>query len=550
VSESRTMHDSDHPSPVWQQDGSALYQHDVSVTPWPIPDHSVQAIITSPPYFALRVYEGVEPALWGGDSDCSHDFQEVWTTNQNTGGGVTHKQKTNAGSYQRAGGALPEKVEGPRGYSSEVCRRCGACRGTLGNESAADCLAWARGEEPCGQCYICHIRTIFREIRRVLRPDGVVWWNIGDSFSGSGGSGGDYNAGGLREGQPRCAGAKTTLAPKNLCGIPYRTALAIQADGWYWRSICGWIKRNSMPQSVHDRPTTSHEEFLLFTLSPTYYLDIDAWRIPSARPDCRRVESGAKWADGNINKSDDGIWAGSHPNGRNRRTSDWMFDSLDDQIEHTEQELIRLRKLRADGGMVTDEDGDPLAVICNTQGTKEQHYASFNGALIRPMILASAPPYTCRCGAPYRRVVVEGEPDREWQRISGGNAAGEYHGHSVKPDSPRVQNPSDLKRRILAGMKKRMTTEWKPSCSCEPGDPVAPIVLDPFTGTGTTGLEALRAGRRFIGLEASEHSCNIAIGRLKKATAQVLLPGMALAAESPISEQPALFDDLMAETAT
>ena len=85
--------------------------------------------------------------------------------------------------------------------TGSFCLRCGAWRGSYGLEPLHDCLGWATGQ-PCGQCYICHSVQIFRQVRRVLRKDGTLWLNIGDSYNGSGGAGGDYGPGGLKEGQP------------------------------------------------------------------------------------------------------------------------------------------------------------------------------------------------------------------------------------------------------------------------------------------------------------------------------------------------------------
>src|SRR5690606_35623218 len=112
------------------------------------------------------------------------------------------------------------------------------------------------GLEPTAEAFVGHLVAVFREARRVLRPDGTLWLNLGDSYNGSGGAGGDYNDGGLREGQPRYPGRKVAgLKPKDLVGIPWRVAFALQADGWWMRSDIIWAKRAPMPESVTDRPT-------------------------------------------------------------------------------------------------------------------------------------------------------------------------------------------------------------------------------------------------------------------------------------------------------
>ena len=131
--------------------------------------------------------------------------------------------------------------------------------------------------------YVARMVEVFREVRRVLRDDGTLWLNLGDSYNGSGGAGGDYAPGGIRQGQPKYKGRDVgTLKPKDLVGIPWRVAFALQADGWYLRSDIVWHKPNPMPSSVTDRPTTSHEYVFLLTKSARYYYDADAIREPWA----------------------------------------------------------------------------------------------------------------------------------------------------------------------------------------------------------------------------------------------------------------------------
>ena len=109
------------------------------------------------------------------------------------------------------------------------------------------------GLEQSPEDYVSRLVAVFGEVRRVLRPDGTLWLNLGDCYNGSGGAGGDYNKGGLKEGQPKYPGRKIArLKPKDLVGIPWRVAFALQADGWYLRSDIIWHKPNPMPESVTD----------------------------------------------------------------------------------------------------------------------------------------------------------------------------------------------------------------------------------------------------------------------------------------------------------
>lgn len=129
--------------------------------------------------------------------------------------------------------------------------------------------------------YVQALVEVFRGVRRVLRPDGTLWLNLGDSYNGSGGAGGDYRPGGLKEGQPKYPGRRVNvLKPKDLIGIPWRVAFALQADGWYLRADIIWHKPNPMPESVTDRPTRAHEYLFLLSKEPRYYYDADAIAEP------------------------------------------------------------------------------------------------------------------------------------------------------------------------------------------------------------------------------------------------------------------------------
>jgi len=133
--------------------------------------------------------------------------------------------------------------------------------------------------------YIAKLVEIFREVKRVLKDDGILWVNIGDSYAGSGGAGGDYNNGGLKDGQPKWKSKldikASNLKPKNLIGIPWMLAFALRSDGWYLRQDIIWAKPNPMPESVKDRCTKSHEYIFLLSKSAHYYYDADAIAEPS-----------------------------------------------------------------------------------------------------------------------------------------------------------------------------------------------------------------------------------------------------------------------------
>ncbi len=239
----------------------------------PLRDESVQMVCTSPPYWGLRKYAGEQDLIWGGRESCEHDFTNDSYQRRSNDSGETVKQLSNQGANKR-----DEPI-----YHG-TCFHCGAWRG-------------AYGLEPTVEMYVQHTVEILREIRRVLRDDGVVFWNVGDSYAGSWGNYGarDGKQRALRKerfprdaweshnGRPPMAGNDigAGLKPKDLCLIPFRVALAAQADGWWVRSDIIWAKPNPMPESVTDRPARSHEYILMLTKSAKYYWDAEALREPA-----------------------------------------------------------------------------------------------------------------------------------------------------------------------------------------------------------------------------------------------------------------------------
>ncbi|MCK5604731.1 hypothetical protein KAR91_22770, partial [Candidatus Pacearchaeota archaeon] len=224
-------------------------------------------VCTSPPYWGLRDY-GLPPQVWscGCDVDHSEGCEHEWQPSLEPGG------QGNGNSFRR------DKKAGRKrgGHQPGFCQKCQAWRGSL-------------GLEPTPELYIQHIVQVFREIWRVLRKDGTVWLNLGDSYATGAGKVGAAPGGGPRGEAfkkhfgPRTPGSLMAmngvtqpnrmpipgLKPKDLCGIPWRVALALQADGWWLRSDIIWSKKNCMPESCVDRPTRSHEYIFLLTKSGT-----------------------------------------------------------------------------------------------------------------------------------------------------------------------------------------------------------------------------------------------------------------------------------------
>jgi len=142
------------------------------------------------------------------------------------------------------------------------------------------------GLEKTPEEYVDNLVCVFREVKRVLRKDGVLFLNLGDSYAGSGRGNNPNGKQGTNKGtlfDPDNSGyVPNGLKPKDLIGIPWRVAFALQADGWWLRSDIIWHKPNPMPESVTDRPTKSHEYMFLLTKSARYYYDADAVKEPLA----------------------------------------------------------------------------------------------------------------------------------------------------------------------------------------------------------------------------------------------------------------------------
>lgn len=197
------------------------------------------------------------------------------------------------------------------------------------------------GMEPSPFEYIENLVSVFREVKRVLKNDGTLWLNLGDSYAiGSGtikrdkqrldqlgqkmGTGGGHkHSNGL--GNETHKRTDCGIAPKNLIGVPWRVALALQADGWFLRSDIIWHKPNAMPESVTDRPSKSHEYLFLLAKSGRYYYDIDAIREPHKQDSIDRIGRGRsenhKWTDGPGNQTiATDLSKALNPKGKNKRT--------------------------------------------------------------------------------------------------------------------------------------------------------------------------------------------------------------------------------------
>ena len=331
------------------------------------------------------------------------------------------------------------------------------------------------GLEETPQEYVENMVKLFRQVRRVLKDDGTLWLNLGDSYASSGVSGLNegwdertkkYAGGGHTAEKTRYKGNKKipcTHKPKDLIGIPWMVAFALQADGWYLRQDIIWHKPNPMPESVTDRCTKSHEYIFLLTKSARYYYDADAIKEPLAESSIGRLnqdienQTGTTRAVGKTNGNFKAV--GDIDGGRNKR-SVWTV---------------------------------------TTKPYKEAHFATYPEKLIEPCIKAGTSAHGCcaDCGAPWERILAKGEKVKQkW-------------GTQTKVDKSR--NDVGLKTGMV---NTYYTTGWQPTCQCECKKIVPAIVLDPFMGAGTTGLVARKLSRHYVGYELNAEYIKIAEKRI------------------------------------
>lgn len=373
------------------------------------------------------------------------------------------------------------------------------------------------GLEETPEEFVSSLVEVFREVRRVLRDDGTLWLNLGDSYARDpskgqhkpGQSGGKnayvYDRGNGRA-SSTCLGSG--LKQKDLIGIPWRVALALQADGWYLRQDIIWSKVNPLPESVKDRCTKAHEYVFLLSKGPRYYYDADAIREEHKSPYSRDV----------LSKGSPG---GDRPLGNN----------FDKQSRRSGERTPRTRAERA--ALLHPKGRNRRSVwTVTTKPYKKAHFATWPPDLVKPMILAGTPEKgSCgSCGTPWVRQVGRDCEEcgafiphqgkkcgscghvRDWKgdRFNPGSQEGSaYLGndfHTPGKGTPRKKGSM--------GTSNTKAHGWAPGCSCEDPSPVRATVLDPFSGSGTTGEVALKLGRNYIGIDINPEYLPLAQERI------------------------------------
>lgn len=374
------------------------------------------------------------------------------------------------------------------------------------------------GLEETPDAYVAKLVDVFREVRRVLRDDGTLWLNLGDSYgrgtrvdnpndsdrgrTGNTGQVTTANAGGYGGKKYRtnvdavplihpsnerhlvAAYQQEQLKPKDLIGIPWMVAFALRADGWWLRSEIIWHKKAPMPESVTDRPTKAHEQVFLLSKSANYFYDAEAIAEPISESTLRIHSSagvnarneGVDWKQDHVGNGHSGLVNGNLRDGKRNRRSVWTLGP------------------------------EPYA---------EAHFATMPTKLVEPCILAGTSAHGCcaACGAPWERI-VERTNESNWdERKQNGADSGSLrnghnasHGRGVTHDLPS---------------RATVTLAWQPTCTCN-ADVVPCTVLDPFNGSGTTGAVALKHGRRYVGIDLNPAYIELSHDRIRKSQPMLL----------------------------
>ncbi len=518
----------------------------------PFKDESIQCIVTSPPYWALRRYAGEQSMVWPtpaarGIVRCAagdHDWQSAGKLRHHPDRCIQGKDLNGSGKFSDE---IPRGEQGSKASRGEAldlgdsCSLCGSWRG-------------AYGQEPTLDLYVEHTVLWMEECRRVLRSDGCLIVNIGDKYANDGKWGGE--TGGKqayldddnrkRNGRQKI---KTGLKPKDMCLIPFRVALAAQQSGWWVRSIippdyenCNaqparvgiWEKPNPMPSSAWDRPTNSFEFVFVFTKSERYFWDSDAIAEPCSESTHQRIsqrslssQAGSDRAYGGqrhngpmkavvrgmgakVGRREDGVKANGdfmsavvgQPLTRNARNVWTITTQPQSWAECDACHLVfpnkkylpkRVVKVKNSGRI---EYGCPR---CGAWGKWVEHFATFPEEIPRRAILAATSQRgACRfCGSPWERVRTarfygDGNPD-------GGSHHAPGQVHRMSNDRKGTE--------FLSSYRPPDTVGWTPTCKCrgQHGKTSPCLVLDPFSGSGTTEKVAIELGRIGVGVDVAYH---------------------------------------------
>lgn len=444
-------------SATWTDGPRTILQGDAWALASRLEPESVDCLITSPPYWGLRDY-GLPPVVIGGDLECEHEFVEkTWYRDKSAG-------RSSLEGFSQPGEANAQRLRDGRWHTDATCVSCSAWRGQF-------------GLEPHPQLYIDHLVDLFERLRPALKATATVWLNLGDSYFGGGGIGGvpegwesisttNRQAHPVKTRQQKRGDGSNWLRPKQLLGMPWRVAIALQEAGWLLRNDDIWAKTNPTPDSSTTKQCPSHEYIFFFALQGDHYYDL-------------LLEPAVTGNNGS--RYDTGKTA-IHQQGR------------------------ASTKPRAEPLMrhVRDVWTGPTGQL------KEAHFAVMPDWLAERCIRAGCPSEVCvECGRPKARVVERGNSEHHC-RPGCGCGRGEKHGDQTRQDwSDGWKGYGGYENTSVA------TDQFEPTCDCgadfQPG-----LVLDPFAGAGTVLCVAKEMGLQGIGFELSEEYVEMAGRRIEE----------------------------------
>lgn len=394
----------------------------------PLKDKSVNCIVTSPPYWSLRKYD-IPDLIWDGKEGCEHEWGDPLKIKAGKGnlsyGDSNVRWQNPIRDGKKTLDTHHDVIQG------QFCLHCSVWKGQLGLEPTID-------------LYLKHLMQIMDECWRVLRDDGTMWVNLGDSYATVSGRQGKGNLYGKQPKFSQQCDDSMPLKPlidlpqKSLCLIPERFAIEMVNRGWILRNKIIWAKPNCMPASVKDRFTVDFEPVFFFVKSRKY------WFEQQYEPQTEYTSGGflnkaqSKYGKAGLTSL---VNAKINPQGRNRRCV-WTI---------------------------------------STQPYPESHFATFPEALIEPMIRAGCPKEICvKCGKAREKIYKSETQKNSW----GPNK-------KILKGYPKEGRCGDVINREEIGL-----TDCGCSAGFRPG-----IVLDPFAGSGTTMRVVERLGRIGIGFD-------------------------------------------------
>ncbi len=357
--------------------------------------------------------------------------------------------------------------------------------------------------------YLEKLFKVMRELKRILKKTGVIFWNHDDCYSGSGKGYGSID--------PKYPSAKNTrnnirpnrfkvkIPQKCLCLQNYRFILkCVDELGLILRNIIIWYKPNHMPSSVRDRFTNAYEPIFMLVKNKKYWFDLDAVRVPHKQVSIERAMRGVSSSHKYANLPDYGGGGGI-----NKPRPNIKYLEKIGTVQHRES----IEGIVAPLHPLGKNPGDLWEIP--TQPFPESHFATFSEKLVEPMIKCACPQWICKkCGFIRERIIekklvvhkVFEDKRKAYQNVISGS--------KEMPAIPRA-------RTGLEGHNEIYTIGWT-DCGCNAGWESG-IVLDPFMGSGTVAVVVERLGRRWIGIEINPEYCEIAKRRILKETRQLKL---------------------------